>query len=157
MRSPAVENQFIPCIADAMRQWLIPGAAWLQYLPAALSCIWALFYYWRHRARWNWVTNGSPLILVSLLAAPYCWFYDQGLAIPALMNGAYATRNRSMLAILGILILVADLELCFVKVISPWWLWTAPAWLAWYLFARASAEGSNQKPFVATEQGLLSK
>ena len=151
MRSPAVENEFIPCLADAMRHWLNPDAAWLQYLPAALSCIWALIYFWRHRTRWNWVTNGSPLILVSLLAAPYCWFYDQGLAIPALMDGAYATRNRSILATLGILILVADLELCFIKVISPLWLWTAPAWLAWYLLARASAERSDQKPLAAAE------
>jgi hypothetical protein len=103
------------------------------------------------RTRWDWVTNGSPLILVSLLAAPYCWFYDQGLAIPALMDGAYTTRNRSMVATLGILILVADLELCFIKVISPWWLWTAPAWLAWYLFARASAERSDQEPLAAAE------
>ena len=45
MRSPAVENEFIPCLADAMRHWLLPQAAWLQYLPAALCCLWALIYF----------------------------------------------------------------------------------------------------------------
>jgi len=144
MRSPAVENEFIPCLADAMRHWLRPQATWLQYLPAALCCVWAIFYYWRHRAAWNWVTNSSPLVLVSLLAAPYCWFYDQCLAIPALMHGAYATRSRMLLAVLALAILAMDGEICCVPVVSPLWLWTAPAWLAWYLFARATRSDSVQ-------------
>jgi hypothetical protein len=140
MRSPAVENEFIPCLADALRHWLDPRAAWLQYLPAALCCLWALIYFWRRRAAWDWTTNGSPLMLVSLLAAPYCWLYDQCLAIPALLDGAYATRSRSLLAVLALAILVMDIELlCTVKVISALYLWTAPAWLVWYLFARAAA------------------
>ena len=139
MRSPVVENEFIPCLADAMRHWLDPQATWLQYLPVALCCIWALFYFWRHRAAWDWLTNGSPLMLVSLLAAPYCWFYDQGLAIPALLDGAYATRSRKLLAALALLVLLADIEICGVQIISPLYLWTAPAWLVWYIFARASA------------------
>jgi len=146
MRSPAVENEFIPCLADAMRHWYLPQAAWLQYLPAALCCLWAFIYFWRRRASWDWVTNSSPLMLVSLLAAPYCWFYDQCLAIPALMHGAYVTRARKLLAALALAILVVDGEICGVPVISPLWLWTAPAWLAWYLFARASAGKEAMRP-----------
>jgi hypothetical protein len=138
MRSPAVENDFIPCIPDVIRHWFFPQSAWPQYLPAALCCIWALVYYWRRRATWDWASNASPLMLVSLLFAPYCWFYDQCLAMPALLHGAYSTCSRNLLAILALLILAADLEICFVKVISPLWLWTAPAWFAWYLVARAA-------------------
>ena len=139
MRSPSVENQFIPCLAGALRHWLRPHAVWLQYLPAALACLWALFYFWRRRAHWDWLTGSSPLILVSLLAAPYSWLYDQCLAIPALLHGAYATRSRKLLAILALLILAADIEICFVKITSPLFLWTTPVWLAWYLLARATA------------------
>jgi hypothetical protein len=146
MRSPTVENEFIPCLADAMRHWLRPQAAWLQYLPAALCCVWALIYFWRRRAAWDWVANSNPLMLVSLLAAPYCWFYDQCLAMPALMHGAYVTRSRKLLAALALAILVMDGEICGVPVISPLWLWTAPAWLAWYLFARASAVRDSVRP-----------
>lgn len=148
MRSPGVENDFIPCFAVLTRQWLKPQATWLQYLPAALCCVWALFYFWRHRATWDWLTNGSPLLLVSLLAAPYCWLYDQCLAIPALLDGAYATRSPRLLAALPALILLADIEICIVKVSSPLYLWTAPAWLAWYLFARASADQSAVSPIT---------
>jgi hypothetical protein len=142
MRSPAVENEFIPCLADALRHWVLPQAAWLQFLPGALCCIWALIYFWRRRAVWDWVTNSSPLVLVSFLAAPYCWFYDQCLAIPALIHGAYVTRSRKLLAALALAILVMDGEICGVQVFSPLWLWTAPAWLVWYLLARASAAKS---------------
>ena len=137
MRSPSVENEFIPCLASAVRQWIDPQATWLQYLPAALCCIWALLYFWRRRAIWDWKTHGDLLMLVSLVAAPYCWFYDQCLAIPALLEGAYATRSRNLLAVLALAILVADVEICAVRVTSPLYLWTAPVWLAWYLLATA--------------------
>ncbi len=139
MRSPSVENQFIPCLAGALRHWLRPHAVWLQYLPVALACIWALAYFWRRRAHWDWLSNSSPLILVSLLAAPYLWFYDQCLAIPALLSGAYATRSSKVLAALALLILVNDVELCAFKITSTLFLWTLPAWFIWYLIASATA------------------
>jgi hypothetical protein len=136
MRSPAVENEFIPCLSSALRQWVDPQATWLQYLPAVLCCLWAIIYFWRHRAAWDWKTHGSLLMLVSLVAAPYCWFYDQCLAIPALLDGAYATRSRNLIAVLALAIFVMDIEICAVRVISPLYLWTAPAWLVWYVCAR---------------------
>ena len=139
MRSPSVENQFIPCLAGALRHWLRPHAVWLQYLPVAVACLWALAYFWRRRAHWDWLSNSSPLILVSLFAAPYLWFYDQCLAIPALLDGAYATRSRKVLAALALLILATDIEICFVKITSTLFLWTIPAWLLWFLIARATS------------------
>jgi hypothetical protein len=146
LRSPLVENEFIPCLADALRHWLWPQHDFTQYLPAALACVWAVIYYWRRRARWNWIENGSPLMLVSLLLAPYAWLYDQCLMLPALLHAAYAVRSRALLAVLALMILAADLELCFVKVISPLWLWTAPAWLVWYLLAAASQRAEVRQP-----------
>ena len=143
MRSPAVENEFIPCLASVLRLWVDQlfnvQATWLQYLPVALCCVWALVYFWRRRAAWDWKTHGSLLMLVSLVAAPYCWFYDQCLAIPALLEGAYATRSRNLLTVLALAIFVMDIEICIVHVISPLYLWTAPAWLAWYLCARRTS------------------
>jgi Glycosyltransferase family 87 len=139
LRSPAVANDFIPCIPDAVRRWFAPQSAWPQYLPVALSSLWALAYYARRRSIWDWVANSSPLLLVSLLFAPYCWFYDQCLAMPALLHGAYTARSPNRIVVLVLLILAADLEILRVKVISPWWLWTLPAWCAWYLFATLSA------------------
>lgn len=149
LRSPLVENEFIPCLGDAMRHWFWPQHAWTQYLPAALACVWAVLYYWRRRARWNWMANGSTLMLLSILLAPYAWLYDQCLLIPALLYAAYATRSRALLAALALMVLAADLQLCFVKVISPLWLWTAPAWFAWYLLAAARRRSDTPQPEFA--------
>ncbi len=146
MRSPAVVQEFVPCLSDLFRFWIRPAAVWLQYLPAALAGLWALGYYWRRRASWNWTANGSPLILVSLLFAPYVWLYDQCLAIPALLDGAYATRSRAYLVVLALMILVADGEFFTAKVISPLWLWTAPAWFAWYLLAARNRPANSLIP-----------
>jgi hypothetical protein len=143
MRSPAVESEFVPCLSDALRHWLRPEANWLRFLPVALACLWALGYFWKRRRRWDWARHGSPLMLVSLLAAPYCFLYDQGLAIPALMDAAYATRRRGLLALLALLIVAVDAELCGVKIVSGYYLWTAPAWFAWYLLAKANSASTG--------------
>ncbi len=143
IRSPAVENDFIPCLAWALRQWIDPRATWIQYLPAVLCCIWAVVYYWQRRAVWDWTSNGSLLILVSLLAAPYCWIYDQCLAIPALLDGIYKTRSQSLVLALALSIFAMDAGICAVRITSLLFLWTAPAWLTWYLIARSRPEPSS--------------
>lgn len=139
MRSPAVESEFVPCLADALRHWVWPHQPWMQYLPAALACVWAVGYFWKRRHRWSWTHHASPLMLVSLLAAPYCFIYDQGLAVPALMDRGYATPKRSMLIVLVVLVAVLDAELPFARVVSPLYLWAAPAWCAWYWLAGRQA------------------
>jgi hypothetical protein len=84
--------------------------------------------------------DGSVLMLVSILSAPYCWLFDQAVAIPALLHGAYLTGSRILLALLAAASLLIEIEMvCGVKLPSALYLWTAPAWLVWYLFAMASA------------------
>ena len=144
MHSPAIEKEFIPCLSVVMRLWLLPEAVWLQYLPIALACVWALIYYWQRRKTWSWWSDGGILILVSLVAAPYCWPYDQTIAIPALLQRAYATRSRLMLAILalaGFPIMAA--LMASVKITTSFYLFIAPAWLAWYLAAGFMARQYN--------------
>ena len=89
-------------------------------------------------------------MLVSLFAAPYCWLYDQVLAIPALLEGAYATRSRHLLTAIALVNIPIVIALaCGIKIISPFFLWTAPAWLGWYLLAR----NSTSKSIVTLPQG----
>ena len=68
----------------------------------------------------------------------------------AIVDAAYASRSRLLLAVLALIILAADIELCFVRVVSPLWLWTAPAWLAFYLFARATTANGVVLPAKAS-------
>ncbi len=136
MHGAGLDSEYIPCIVVVLRLWVSPHAMWLQYVPPALGCAWALVWFWPRRHAWDWNRYGNLLVLVSLVAAPYSWIYDGGLAIPALMEGAYRTRSRALLVILAIASLTVEIQLVSgIKITSPLYLWTAPAWLVWYLLA----------------------
>jgi hypothetical protein len=136
MRSTAFVNEFIPCLSVVLRFWLNRPSMWIQFILPAAGCLWALGYYWTRRSQWDWLHHGSLLILVSLIAAPYYWLYDGGLAIPVLLHGAFQTRSRRMLVLLAFASLLIEAELIGgIKIHSIFYLWTTPAWLAWYLFA----------------------
>lgn len=138
MHAAGLDTEYIPCLTVVLRLRFFPHAMWLQYLAPALGCAWALAYFWNRRHAWDWNRHGSLLVLVSLVAAPYSWIYDGGLAIPALLDGAYRTRSRALLVVLAIASLTVEIQLVGgVRITSPLFLWTAPAWLAWYLFAVA--------------------
>ncbi len=139
LHSPGSQWEFVPCVAVLLRVWISKDTAGLNYVPAALSCVWALAYFWRRRATWDWMKEGSVLMLVSILVAPYAWLYDQALAIPALLQGAYATRSRNVLVSLALLSVLIELALLAIvwkpEALYTWTLWSAPAWLVWYFFA----------------------
>ncbi len=136
MRAAGIQNARIPCLSVAFRFCLGPQKVWLTYLPAVLACFWALGYFWRRRHAWHWARNGSLVMLVGLLTAPYSWLYDDCLAIPALLQGAYSTRSRILLAVLPLGSILMSAEMLFgLRISSSFFLWTAPAWFAWYLVA----------------------
>ena len=144
MHGAGLDTEYIPCIIVVLRLWLSPHAMWLQYLPPALGCAWALSYFWSRRHVWDWMRHGSLVVLVSLVAAPYSWIYDGGLAIPALLEGAYLTRSRALLVILAVASLTVEIQLVSgIKITSPLYLWTVPAWLAWYLLAVGFPRAAN--------------
>jgi hypothetical protein len=139
MRESGINHEAIPCISIVVPQWLSPKTMWLQYVPAILGCGWALRYFWQRRRTRDWIKDGSIVALVSVLAAPYAWITDQVLAIPPLLDGAICTRSQILLVILaGASILIEAELLGGVILASNLYLWTAPAWLAWYLLARNS-------------------
>jgi uncharacterized protein len=137
MSTARINRLVIPCLSIMLRQKLSPNTIWLQYLPAVLGCVWALTYFRRHRDDWDWIEHGSLLMLVSLLFAPYTWFMDQAILIPALLHAAYVTRSRNLLAVLALA--SAIIEIAILRGLpllqSVFYLWTAPGWLVWYLCA----------------------
>jgi hypothetical protein len=139
IRTSGIQSDFIPCVSVMLRKWISERTVWLQYLPAVLACIWAMGYYWSRRSTWDWMKNGSLLMVVSLVAAPYSWIYDACILIPALLQGAYVTRSRGVLLTLAFLSALVEVALA-VDILKPaaiflWTIWIAPAWLAWYLVA----------------------
>jgi hypothetical protein len=59
--------------------------------------------------------------------------------VPALVQGALVTRSRALLVFLALASVGVEIELIGgVSILSVFYLWTAPAWLAWFLFAAHS-------------------
>jgi hypothetical protein len=158
MSTARIDRLPIPCLSIMLGQRLSPNSIWLQYLPAALGCVWALVYFRRHRDDWDWMAHGSLLMLVSVLAAPYSWLMDQAILIPALLHAAYLTRSRGLIAILAFASAVIELGILRGPrpTHSAFYLWTAPAWLAWYLFATKRRHTTNvSKTFLPVDDALV--
>jgi hypothetical protein len=138
MRGSSINEEVIPCISIVLRRWISPNTLSLQYLPALIGCAWAISYYWRRRRTWDWLQDGGSVTLVSIMVAPYAWITDQALAISALIAGAVRTRSQLLLVLLAVASIAIEAELLSGTMLSSnLYLWTAPAWLAWYLAARA--------------------
>jgi hypothetical protein len=141
-----ISEEFLPCLGVALRDLLNPQAKSLAFIPCAIGSLWAVAWFWRKRAAWDWLEHGHLLMLVSILVAPYCWFYDQSLALPAILFAAVRTGSRHMLAILGLIYILLEIQPFYAAgPETAAWLWPAPAWLAWYLLARRM-----QKPVAAS-------
>ena len=142
-RMPALSVVFAQSIAGLTR-W--PPAAWLRFLPEACACLWALRYFWTRRGGWNWNEQGLLLLLVAVACSPYALFTDESLLLPAIMAGLYRAvdKRRSPLP-LAVLVSAALVEvLAGVPIVGLGYIWTMPAWLAWYLYAAALKPKSAQ-------------
>lgn len=144
IRKSGIDKEIIPCLGVALRTWINPNAAWIPYVLPALACVWALGYFFVHRRTWSWMNEGSLVMLVSIVMAPYCWMFDQSLAVPALLQGAYAARSRVLLTVLAFVSVAIQIALVAkVRINSPFYLLIAPVWLAWYLLAIRTKGGSR--------------
>jgi hypothetical protein len=145
MSMARLDQANVPCLSILLRQQIWPHTLWLQWLPAVLGSIWALAYFWRHRQQWDWLKEGSLLTLVSLLVPPYTWILDQAVLIPALLPGAYATQSRSLIALLALSSAAIEIGLFRPTSVlqSFFFVWTVPAWLAWYLLAVRGSDRMN--------------
>jgi hypothetical protein len=150
MRTSVVTREFTPCLADLLRDSIRPTAEWLAFVPAALACLWALAWFWPRRRDWDWLEQGSLLVLISLLAAPFGWIFDQSLALPAVLQGASRTSSQILLSVLALIYILIEFQLVRFDLHSAAYLWIAPAWLIWYLFARASSRQAGAAQVTAS-------
>jgi hypothetical protein len=153
-----MQQELIPCLSIVLRWIVSPKTMWLQYVPPVLGCIWALTYFRKYRDRWDWMEHGSLLMLISVLLAPYTWLMDQAILIPALLHGVYLTRSRALIAVLALASAVIEIgALRGMEVLhSPFFIWTSPAWLVWYLYAtKTSCAPDPCQSSVIANGGLI--
>jgi hypothetical protein len=145
MSAARIDRVPMPCVGSLLRIYFPPHTFWLQCLPAGLGCLWAVAYFMKRRDVWSWIEDGSLLMLVSVFVAPYTWFMDQAILIPALLYGLYCTRSRSLVAILALMSAMIEIEILggVPLLNSVFYLWTAPAFLVWYVFATRREPGKQ--------------
>ncbi len=137
MSTTGVLHAFVPTLSVTLRFLINRNAVWLQFVPEAIGCGWAIWYFWTRRARWSWMDQGLLVLLVSALCTPYAWFSDEAMLLPAVLAGVYrAEDSRRSLMPIAVIAGVALVEVCVVgQMASAFYLWTVPAWLGWYLYA----------------------
>jgi hypothetical protein len=128
-----------------LRVYINPNAVWIQSIPALLGCVWALTYFLKHR-KWDWLEHGSLLVLVSVVVAPYSWFMDQAILLPAVLHGLYRNRSRSLVAVFAMLSAIVEVANfrgvpLGNRILYPW---TAPVWLIWYLLALHTSDSAAE-------------
>jgi hypothetical protein len=130
-----LQNEFIPTLSLMFRLLIHPQWVWLQFVPVTLACVWAARRYIDCREQWNWLGHGLQLLLISLLVAPYAWFSDEAIALPAVLCALYSRMRsgRSLLPFSCVLGVALVEVLCGVKLNSAFYIWTTPAWIALWL------------------------
>lgn len=148
MRTEGMLNEFIATLSCSLRLAIDPQATWLQFLPSALGCLWSCWYFLKKRAQWGWMDQGLLVLLVSVMCSSYGWFFDESVLLPALLTSVVCMRpsGRPIWPIA----LVAGAALVELQagaaVMSRAFLWTTPAWLACYLYARSGARTPLDAP-----------
>jgi hypothetical protein len=149
MKAASIPDKLIPCLSTMVRLLISPGAIWLQLMPIVVACCWAVGYLALNR-RWDWRRHSRLLILVSVVAAPYSWFMDQSVLLPALLPALYMNGSRP--AVISFALISAGIEYANIfgvplgnAVLYPW---TACIWLVWYWWTTSSMRSANESATV---------
>lgn len=147
MSKTNVMEAFVPTWSVVFRFAVDRHATWLQLLPEACACVWAIWYFRAHRKDWNWSDNGLLLLLISAACTPYAWISDEAILFPAVLAGIHRSiaAGRSLLPIAFVGAAALFEVLAAVKMTSPYYLWTTPAWIGWYLYATAKRKSNRGK------------
>lgn len=153
MRTQDFVDEFVPTLGVALRFLVERSAMWLQFVPAAAGCGWGLWYFRRNRERWDWRTHGSLLTLVSLAVAPYSWFTDQVIALPAILfalMGGKPLRRGSLTLLLAVMSAGAVEMIISRNLFFKPYLFEGLAWLGWYLYAVCGRAIAPERDTLAT-------
>jgi hypothetical protein len=130
-----MQNEFIPTLSLMFRLLIHRGWIWLQFVPAAAACCWAAWFFLKHRDEWSWMEHGLLLLLLSVMVAPYAWFSDEAVLLPAVLCALYRRMDsgRSLLPFTCVMAAALLLVLFGVPMTSGFYMWTTPAWFVLWL------------------------
>ena len=115
-------------IGGALRSVFGVQHTWMQFVPSMVGAGWFAFYWMKHRRHWDWPTQIPLLLIVSVCTAPYCWYHDFILILPALVamavQGGYrhAWVLAAYLATQAIVIVTVQWSVAWMCVASLLWI-----------------------------------
>jgi len=142
VRGQAIDAEFIPSLAGLLRLLTAPHVWWVQFVPLGLGVAWAVWFWFRHRGHWCWISHGLTVLLVSVLVSPYSFFHDEVVLLPALFQAAVWMFRRSTWPSAALWILGALNSVLLVMVVvnmslaSGAYVWSGLVWAAWFVFGR---------------------
>jgi Glycosyltransferase family 87 len=145
-RTHGIAHWFLPCVSGWLRRLVHPSWVWLQILPLAVGCVWALWYFRRHRTAWDWTTHGSLLLMVSLAVSPYEWFTDEIAILPAIIAGI--SRGRSLVPFAVFSTISGSELLAGIIPGTGYYVWNILAWIGWWI---SGSHSSRYRPHPAQE------
>jgi hypothetical protein len=152
MKEQRLIDDFVPTLSVAGQRLVGAHQVWLRFVPDAAACIWAAWYFRDRRHCWNLTREGMVTLLVSFLCAPYGFFFDESILLPAVLFGVLRAREhrRSPWPILvaGTIALIECVR--FVPVTSLFYLWTTPAWALWYFYATGNRKKNELLPAISS-------
>ena len=140
-----------PALGTYLRLLLGLDQFWLQFAPMLAGLAWLVFYWRKHRHTWDWAQQLAPILLASLLTAPYYWTYDLVLLLPAvLFGGLLLLRQRLALLPVALWLVYAAISLLDLllhrRLDESWFGWVAPAVVLWYLAVCRACPGAPPAP-----------
>jgi hypothetical protein len=137
MHAGGALGEQVPALSVAFRFLVDRNAVWLQFLPLGGACAWSVWFFWSRRDHWNWLDHGLVVLLAGAVCTPFGWFTDESMLLPTVLAGLYrAESSRRSIWPLALIAGIALIEvIAIVPLTSKFYLWTTPAWLAWYLYA----------------------
>jgi hypothetical protein len=117
---------------------------WLQFLPSALGALWLLYYWTKHRDQWDWRVHLPLVLLVSVGSAPYYWYHDFILVLPAVIALAVRGSYRNFLALVAYLS-VQSLIVASFGLSEVWASFASILWIAFYCLANAELKSNGKQ------------
>jgi hypothetical protein len=131
-----------PTLRTAVRIFVGPGHAWLEFAPSIVAVAWVLYHWHRYQHQWHWREQLPLVVVVSVMSSFFGWTHDQVVFFPAIIEAAIWMRQKSIpwhaswTTRVYIATNVCHAVLRIWVADERWYFWLAPAFLANYLIFR---------------------
>jgi len=152
VRGQRIEAEFIPSLAGLLRLLVDPRCFYIQFVPLLLGLAWTVWFWIKHRRRWDWSSHGLTVLVVSVLVSPYSFFPDEVVLLPVVFQAAVCLFSRSAPARPTLYILATMNSVLVLMVVmnsslaSGAYVWSGLLWAWCAILARRASKETPPEP-----------